>query len=139
MRGTKLTERPINLSWNTTKEIYQAIKFIAPMYGEAFNYFPAYCCKKWLHDPTIYSIDKARSCCVTVYVDATLKNKLDNAASTHELTRSEIIHSCVKREVYTRIAAWGCKTPDEFVSLMTSKTPLKFIEEINNRNVQVAA
>jgi len=135
MRDKRLTKQLANLSWNTTNEIYQAIKFIAPMRGEAFNYFPAYCCQKWLHDPTIYSVDKSRPRCITVYVDEELRGRLDSAASTHELTRSEIIHLCVKREVHARISAWGCKTANEFIDLMTSESPIKLI----SKNMQVAA
>ena len=130
----------VNLSWNTTEDMYQALKFISPINNIAFNYFPAYCCEKWLNEHTIYSeMDKKRSRCVTALVNRNLKERLDDAASYSDyLTRSKIIHLCVESEVHEQIARWGCSSPAQFNSLMTSKTPLQYLKKMANSEVIAA-
>jgi hypothetical protein len=119
----------INLSWNTTPAIYQAIKLVTPMCGLVFNQYGNHCAEKWL-DKIVLCIDRvSRPHCITTFVDPTFKQVLESSALIHGITRSEIIHLCVEQEIKGYISKWGCKTPQQFVDLMTSKTPLKLISK----------
>jgi len=123
----------------TTPEVRRAFYILAAIFNKQPAVYAGEACKRWLNSDFASLESGTRQEPINIYIDSCLDIDIEAKLGRNSKLRSALIYQCIKREVYTRIATWGCKTTDEFISLMTSKTPLKFIEELNNRNKQVAA
>lgn len=153
MSGSKNTGRlePVTINWNTTKDIRAATEVLAAISGLTVGKFALAAIVRWANEDSIYSekFDDFRTETLATHVSTSLKNQLDSLSNVPSigrgasLTRSEIIHYCVKREIKQRLIAWGCLTPCEFIDLLRAEYPLqklkKIIDEYNAADVETVS
>jgi hypothetical protein len=72
----------------------------------------------------------------SVYIDAELDELLKKF---EQIPPSRVLSKCLILEVDERISKWGCHTPQEFIELMASDTPLKLLELPNNEQSIVSS
>ncbi|OKH14813.1 hypothetical protein NIES592_08020 [Fischerella major NIES-592] len=121
----------------TTPEIRRAFYILAAIFNKQPAIYANEICKKWLKANFALIEPGKRKEPVNIYIDAQLEVDIEKELGRNSKQRSTLIYQCVKREVYVQIAKWGCKTPQQFIDLMTSEKPLEIlgqvISDINTR------
>ncbi|MBN3993908.1 MAG: hypothetical protein HWQ36_26340 [Nostoc sp. NMS2] len=95
-------------------------------------------CKQWITflTPSHFKVRQStgkRQNPTNVYIDEELNEFLKNFGAMY---LSNVLEKCLALEIQAQISRWGCQSPQHFIQLMTSDTPL---ELLGIDDMQVAA
>jgi len=99
---------------------------------ESISFYGLSSCKKWLPQLSLSDFNVKhpagrRDKSISIYVDEELDDLLlkFNPTKNSQIKNSQVLERCLILEVHLEISKWECETPEEFIQLMTSETPLK--------------
>lgn len=97
-------------------------------------------CKQWitfltpLHFQVRQSTGKRQNP-TDVYIDDKLNELLNNIGAKY---CSNVLEKCLALEIEAQISRWGCQTPQHFIDLMSSETPLELLKLPDDMQVVAA-